>query len=84
MTSEASIFSQQLQNIREAFERRTLCLSVPNHKNIIVFAFNQPASFHTIDELELRLRVAKDDWGIDFKTQLEQLRNDNPIGSGVL
>lgn len=84
MTSEASIFSQQLQNIREAFERRTLCLSVPNHKNIIVFAFNQPASFHTIDELKLRLRVAKDDWGIDFKTQLEQLRNDNPIGSGVL
>lgn len=84
MTSDASIFSQQLQNIRDTFERRTLCLSIPHHKNIIVFAFNQQACFHTIEDLESRLHVAKDVWGINFKTQLEQLRIDNPIGSGIL
>ena len=58
-------------------------MAVPDHKNIVVFAFNQPPDYRTIAELNLRVTEAEKIWGLDFNSMLKQLRKDNPKGSGV-
>jgi len=76
-------FSKKLKLIRNVFKRRTLCLSVPGYKNVVVYAFNQQPPYRETEDLESRLSDMEEIWGIDFEKQLGQLQKDNPFGSGI-
>jgi len=83
LVADAHSFSQTLQTLRTQFDKRTLCLSIPGHKNIIVFAFNEMPRYHSIDELSTRLSEIKKDWELDLSAELTQLQTDTPDGSGI-
>ncbi len=83
LVDDARSFTQALAGIRKVFERQTLCLSVPNHKNIIVFAFNRPPVDCSVKELNARVKKLTKIWGLEFSVFIEQLKNDNPEGNGI-
>lgn len=80
----AEEFTRCLANIRSAFDTHTLCLSVPEHHNILVFAFNQRPEFNGIDQLHGRVPALTKYWALPFDQFLNQMLHDNPVGSGVL
>ena len=84
LVDDAVSLKDSLKMIREIFEYRTLCLSVVNFKNIIVFAFNKKPDNVSVTELTTRAEQLTQEWGFDFTSQLEQLLKDNPEGSGIL
>ena len=81
LVSDAQSFSQSLVNVRKIFEQQTLCLTVPDHKNIVVFAFNNPPDNCSDTEMNAQAKVLGEIWGVDFSALYEQLRSDNPAGS---
>ncbi len=83
LVKDASSLVSTLTTIRQVFKKKTLCLSVPYHKNIVVFAFNRPPPYRTESELYSRINQLAKVWGVDFKLLLAQLVKDNPVGSGV-
>ena len=83
LVADASSFTQALAMVRKVFERKTLCLGVPEHKNIIVFAFNQPPSNVSLADLQLRAEKLTRLWGFDFSPFLAQLEKDNPENNGI-
>jgi len=83
LVTNADAFSRTLQTLRAQFDKRTLCLSIPEHKNIIAFAFKEMPRYHSIDELSARLNEIKKDWKLDLSAELAQLQTDNPVGSGI-
>jgi spermidine synthase len=82
LVNDAQSFAQALAGIRKVFERQTLCLSVPDHKNIIVFAFNRRPVNPSLKELKARVKELTEIWGLEFPVFIEQLKNDNPEGNG--
>ena len=81
LVSDAQSFSQSLVNIRKIFERQTLCLTVPDHKNIVVFAFNKNSECCSEASFQLHMAALDEKWGVNFNMLLEQLRCDNPADS---
>jgi spermidine synthase len=74
-------FVTQLAAIRQAFDRQTVCISLPEHRNVIVLAFNQiaglipePTAFNALEA----------QWHIEFGQFYLQMLKDNPKNSGVL
>jgi len=83
LVDDAISFTRALANIRKIFRRQTLCLAVPEHKNIIVFAFNQLPENCSIQELNLRAESLVALWGLEFAVFIKQLQKDNPENNGV-
>ena len=83
LVTDAQSLSRTLKIIRETFARRTLCLTVPDHKNIVVFAFNQQPRYHSKNEINSRISQLAEKWQLDFYSLLDQLLKDNPEGSGI-
>jgi len=82
LVNDASEFLAALTTIRRVFERRTLCLSLTDHRNIVVFAFNQlPDALPPFSAEQLAQQEKK--WPIDCATFYAQMCIDNPPGSGV-
>lgn len=76
-------FKSMLQMMRYIFDKRTLCLTVPDYKNIVVSVFNnQPRSLGK--QLDLRDKKLMRYRGIDFEYLSSQLIKDNPAGSGII
>jgi spermidine synthase len=76
-------FMTALWNIRQSFDRKTICLSVPDHKNIVVIAFHGIPEFHVIDALEQRTTELKMRWNLEYDEFLERMIRENPAGSGI-
>lgn len=72
-----------LAAIRMVFAQQTVCLSVPNYINMVVFAFNETPKF-THQQIEQRLDELTHFWQIDFSTMWQIMLKENPSGSGVL
>jgi len=83
LVDDAKTFTETLSEVRKVFKRQTLCLSVPEHKNIILFAFNQPPANNFIDALDQRAKSLTALWGLEYSAFVEQLKKDNPKNSGV-
>jgi len=81
LVDDAVGFSRALVNIRKVFRRQTLCLAVPGHKNIIIFAFKQLPQNFSIQELNMRAESLMALWGLEFPTFVKQLQKDNPKGN---
>ncbi len=82
LVDDAQSFTRALSNIRKVFDRQTLCLSVPDHKNIIIFAFMRPPQKFSLQDLTGRIKPLTDSWGLDFSAFVEQLKKDNPENNG--
>jgi len=83
LVDDARSFTQALSNIRKVFDRQTLCLSVPDHKNIIIFAFKRLPQNCSLQDLAGRIKPLTDFWGLDFSAFVEQLKKDNPENNGI-
>lgn len=75
-------FLQRLSAIRHAFDKQTLCLSLPEHRNILVFAFNQMPLDSVLSES--KLLTLQRQWQIEFSEFYQQMLKDNPKGSGII
>lgn len=73
-------FAAKLLAIREAFDRRTLCLSIPEHDNVLVLAFRRRPR---LGDLTPRATRRAQCWGLELDQLLMRLRRENPTGSGV-
>lgn len=84
ITSDADKFRQILWLLRQQFNRSTLCLTVPGHLNIIIFAFkqrptelNQAALLNSAEQLKQKFGLDLDEW-------ITQLFSTNPTEDGEL
>lgn len=73
-------FARALAAVRSAFPTRTLCLPVPEHRNIVVNAF---ARRPDVAAPSRRAAELQDRWGLEFDVFLARMRTANPEGSGV-
>ena len=78
LVTDANSFNHKLKSIREVFERKTLCVSVPEHQNIVVFAFNKKPLYKTPGQLTAHAKDLIAYWGLDFQSMLKQIQKDNP------
>lgn len=76
-------FKQALWNIRQAFDRKTVCLSVPDHRNIAVIAFHGLPKYHHIATLKQRAPELDKRWSLVFDELLSRMIQENPSGSGI-
>jgi len=91
MPDNAGDFAQGLWNIRQIFDQRTVCLSVPEHNNILVFAFNGEPRYGDIHELQQHIstldppldQASDQHWRLEFDDFLTRMQQENPIGSGI-
>jgi len=81
--NDAADFMQQLAHIRQVFDARTLCLSVPEHRNVLVFAFAQRPEFGDYTQLHEVAKPLIQQWGLPFDEFLNRMIQENPTGSGV-
>ncbi len=80
IADDAERFSRALSRIRQVFDRRTLCLPVPQHENVMILAFKEVPA---LQEMATRSHRAEQHWGLEFTTFLRRLQRSNPPGSGV-
>ena len=76
----ADTFARAITAVRTAFPMRTLCLPVPEHRNIVVNAF---ARRPDVAAASLRVVESQERWGLEFDSFLARMRAANPEGSGV-
>jgi spermidine synthase len=79
----ANSFTQALWNIRQIFNRRAVCLSVPDHRNIVVIAFHGMPEFHNTTALKQRIAELTQKWDLTFQEFLDRMIQENPEGSGI-
>ncbi len=72
-----------LKKIRRVFNRRTVCLTLPEHSNILVYAFNAPVIYSHEQRIQ-RMPVLSGEWSVEFEQFYQQMIKDNPQGSGIL
>jgi len=83
IVENAQDFVSRLAAIREAFDRQTVCLSLAEHRNVLVFGFNH------IEPLDTKLTAANLDtlevqWQVEFGQFYQQILLDNLKGRVVL
>jgi len=83
LVDDAASFTLVLSRIRKVFKQKTLCLSVAGHKNVIIFAFNQPPKICSMQTLAARVADLTKLWGLEFSVFIEQLKKDNPVDNGI-
>ena len=67
-----------LQLIRQAFERKTLCLSVGKHMNIVVLAFRHIPHVFTLAQLNKLAANLSTTLNLDYQALLRNIINSNP------
>ena len=75
-------FLQHLSVLRQVFHKQTLCMSLEEHRNIVLSGFkftNQDVMWPHTNYSQLSL-----DWQIEFDFFKDVIRNENPINSGFL
>ncbi len=75
-------FKRCLAVIRNVFDRQTVCLSLAEHRNTVVFAFNNKPQILPI-ELNKHIPLLESLWGLEFGEFYQQMLKDNPANSGV-
>lgn len=69
-----------LSQVHRVFGQRTLCLSIPDHDNVLLLAFRRRPSLHHLDERARRHGIH---WSLELPALLARLRRENPVGSGI-
>jgi len=82
LVDDANAFLDSVSAIRAVFERRVVCLSLPNYRNTVVMGFNDMPTFLPNDA-QTRLADLESSWGLEFGQFYQQMLKDNPLGSGI-
>ncbi len=82
LVDDSNEFLHYLSAIRDTFSRQTACLSLPNYRNTVIFAFNNPPQ-NVPKEPALDLSKLEAEWGLEFGEFHQQMLKDNPQNSGV-
>ena len=84
ITEDPQLFRGIIHKVRETFGYLSLCLKVPGHKNVIIFAFNKkPARIDRAGLFDYALELS-DRYELDFTTLVENLFATNPLEAGEL
>lgn len=83
LVDNADEFNHKVTTIRQTFNAQTLCASIPQHKNIVVYAFNNRPVYHSKQKLLVKVKSVQKDWGLDYSALLDQLLRENTEGCGV-
>ncbi len=83
LVNDGSALMHFLSAIRAVFNGMTVCMSVPEHRNIVVFAYNSEPEFDKFAITE-KLQDLEQNWGLEFNDFYQQMLKDNPKESGVL
>lgn len=75
-------FLSAMRTIRQVFDKQTLCLSLENHRNIVVFSFNAPPEFLP-PIAATRLQQLEQYWSIELGEFYQRMQKENPAGSGI-
>lgn len=84
LTNDADIFRNILWLIRQQFDRSTLCLTVPEHMNVIVFAFKQRPCELRLELLQKKAEELGKRYELNFSEWAQQLFSINPTADGEL
>ncbi|MBI3771335.1 MAG: fused MFS/spermidine synthase [Gammaproteobacteria bacterium] len=84
IAENADQFRHVLWEIRQCFERQTLCLTVAGHNNVIIIAFKQKPALLTQPALLKKARKLSTDYGLDFSAVVGNLFVTNPLANGEL
>lgn len=82
LVDDADGFLAALKLIRQVFNKRTVCLSLENHRNIVVFAFND-APEYLPPLTEKHLQALMQHWSIELDEFYQRMQKENPAGSGI-
>ena len=81
LTNDADKFRQTLWLIRQQFDHSTLCLTVPGHTNIIIFAFKKRPTQLNLPALMLKAEQLSE---LELEEWTTQLFSTNPTAGGEL
>ena len=84
LTNDAATFLSMMQMIRSRFNRATLCLSVPHHTNVIIFAFEQRPAPLTLSPLLEQAAQLSERFELELGDWTRQLFTTNPTMDGAL
>jgi spermidine synthase len=77
-------FKKFYRDLRRIFNQKTLCLSVEDLENTLVFAMRDPLPRMQIPEIQIKAELLKQQQEIEFPEILSNLVTTNPIGSGII
>ena len=77
---DAADFARSLAPIRDCFPCCTACLSVPEQRSILVFAFREPV---ISSDAKARIPALATQYGLPFAEFFQRMQTENPQGSGV-
>ena len=83
LVNDGTALMHFLAAIHPAFEGLMNCLSVADHRNIVVLAYNNPPKI-LAEKIPARLDELEQKWGLEFMMFYQQMLKDNPKCSGVL
>jgi spermidine synthase len=84
IAQNADQFRHVLWEIRQRFERNTLCLTVPDHNNVIIIAFKKKPTLLTQSTLLKKGNKLSADYGLDFSAVVGNLFVTNPLANDEL
>ena len=84
IAEDAEQFGRLLWRIRQSFARHTLCLTVPDHQNVIIMACKQKPALLTQPELLKKAKKISPAYGLDFSGIVRNLFATNPLENGRL
>ncbi len=83
IVKDAQDFLNTLAMVRQVFDKQTICLSLTEHKNILVYAYNQRCHL-TQQQISQSLPDLQQIWQVEFNDFFQQMLKDNPAGSGII
>ncbi|MDT8310089.1 MAG: fused MFS/spermidine synthase [Methylophaga sp.] len=82
LVDDAEGFLAAMRTIRQVFDMRTVCLSLENHRNIVVFGFNGVPDFLP-PIADQRMQLLTQRWSIELDQFYQYMQKENPAGSGI-
>jgi len=84
VVDNAEAFTEILANIRAQFEQCTLCIPVPDHKNIIILAFKRKPGSLRLSWLYDKAEHLSRRFNLDFAAIIDEMSKVNPKRDDVL
>lgn len=84
VSPDANLFRTTLRILRQQFDHATLCLTVPNYLNIVIFAFKQRPGSLQRQALATGAKPLAKQFELDFEGYIENLFTTNPTVDGEL
>jgi len=83
VVDSAEAFTKILATIRSQFQQNTLCVPVPDHKNIIILAFKRKPMDLSLSALYDRAASLSPRFNLDLATTVDEMAKVNPKNGDV-